>query len=186
MMMKNIEDFAEKKIREHEYFQNSFMRVTNDEVVLPDDAMSHRVVVHHPGGVNLIALDELGRLLLVEQYRYPVGRITFETPAGKREPGEANEVTAKRELEEETGYTCGRLESLGELAVSPGYTTEMIENFLVHDLTKLDYDVPGDADEFINLHAVTREQALAMFEKGQICDYKTIYAIQYLMLHQGW
>ena len=101
--MKKLE---EKQLTSQEYYRNSFLKVTEDEVILPNDKQAKRVVVHHPGGVNLIALDEANRLMLVEQYRYPIEKATLETPAGKIEPGEETSVTAKRELEEETGYTC--------------------------------------------------------------------------------
>ena len=98
--MKKLE---EKQLTTKEYYRNSFLTVTEDEVKLPNEAKAKRVVVHHPGGVNLIALDEQQRLILVEQFRYAVGKVTLETPAGKIEPGEETIITAKRELEEETG-----------------------------------------------------------------------------------
>lgn len=176
----------EKQIKSKPYFQNAFLQVTEDDVLLPSEEPAKRVVVHHPGGVNLIALDDENRLLLVEQYRYPVGKVTLETPAGKCEPNEENRVTAKRELEEETGYTCGELKSLGQLATSPGFCTEYIETFLALKLEKLTYHVSGDDDELINLHAVTKEEALALIESNHICDFKTVFAIQYLIIHHNW
>lgn len=181
--MKQLE---ETQLTTKQYYQNSFLKVTEDEVKLPNDAQAKRVVVHHPGGVNLIALDDDKRLLLVEQYRYPVQKATLETPAGKIEPGESTMSTAKRELEEETGYTCESLKRIGRFATSPGFCDEYIENFLATNLKKLDYDVAGDEDEFINLYHVTKEEALKLVETGQICDFKTIYAIQYLIIHHQW
>ena len=181
--MKNLE---EKQVSTQAYYQNSFLKVTEDEVILPDGKDATRVAVHHPGGVNVIALDEKGRLLLVEQFRYPVGKNTLETPAGKIEPGEATIITAKRELEEETGYTCESLTPIGRFATSPGFCNEYIENFLVEGLRELDYEVAGDEDEFINLYHVTKEEALAYIKSGFICDFKTVYAIQYLIIHCGW
>ena len=76
-------NLEEKQVSTKTYYTNPFLKVTEDEVILPDQKEAKRVVVHHPGGVNLIALDEENRLLLVEQYRYPVGKTTLETPAGK-------------------------------------------------------------------------------------------------------
>lgn len=182
-MMKQLE---EKQLTTKEYYKNSFLKVTEDDIQLPNDKQAKRVVVHHPGGVNLIALDEHQRLILVEQYRYPVKKATLETPAGKIEPGEATIVTAKRELEEETGYTCESLTMIGRFATSPGFCDEYIENFLATNLKKLDYEVAGDEDEFINLYHVTKEEALTLIEEGRICDFKTIYAIQYLIIHHQW
>ena len=180
--MKKLE---EKQLTSQEYYRNSFLKVTEDEVILPNDKQAKRVVVHHPGGVNLIALDEANRLMF-EQYRYPIEKATLETPAGKIEPGEETSVTAKRELEEETGYTCESLKMIGRFATSPGFCNEYIENFLVINPQKLDYEVAGDEDEFINLYHVTKEEALKFVEEGRICDFKTIYAIQYLILHHQW
>ena len=87
--MKNL---TEKQLTTKEYYRNSFLSVTEDEVQLPNQLEAKRVVVNHPGGVNLIVLDEERRLILVEQYRYPVGRLTLETPAGKIEKGELTSV----------------------------------------------------------------------------------------------
>ena len=179
-------DLIERTLTTKEYYRNSFLSVREDQVSLPDGKEAARVVVHHPGGVNLIALDDENRLLLVEQYRYAVGKATYETPAGKRELNEENIITARRELEEETGYTCKNLKSLGKLSTSPGFCTEFIENFLALKLEKLDESVQGDDDEFINLYAVTKQEAFTLIEEGKICDFKTIYAIQYLVLHQIW
>lgn len=179
-------NLEEKQLTTQTYYTNPFLKVTEDDIILPDQAKAKRVVVHHPGGVNLIALDEENRLLLVEQYRYPVGKTTLETPAGKIEPGEETIITAKRELEEETGYTCSNLKRVGRFATSPGFCNEYIENFFAEGIQKLDYEVAGDEDEFINLYRVTKEEALQHIESGFICDFKTIYAIQYLIIQQIW
>ncbi|HAX73072.1 MAG TPA: NUDIX hydrolase [Firmicutes bacterium] len=181
-----MKTFEEKQLSTKEYYKNSFLKVTQDEVLLPDGFEAHRVVVHHPGGVNLIALDEQNRLLLVEQFRYPVGKSILETPAGKIEPNEATIMTAKRELEEETGYTSDDLTMIGRIATTPGFCTEYIENYLVKNITPLQTLVKGDDDEFITLHKVTKAEALKLMESGDICDFKTIYAIQYLIIHCGW
>ena len=74
--MKNL---TEKQLTTKEYYRNSFLSVTEDEVQLPNQLEAKRVVVNHPGGVNLIVLDEERRLILVEQYRYPVGRLTLSS-----------------------------------------------------------------------------------------------------------
>ena len=179
-------NLEEKQVSTKTYYTNPFLKVTEDEVILPDQKEAKRVVVHHPGGVNLIALDEENRLLLVEQYRYPVGKTTLETPAGKIEPGEETIITARRELEEETGYTCDCLERVGRFATSPGFCNEYIENFFAKYIQKLDHKVAGDDDEFLNLYRVTKEEAIQYIESGFICDFKTIYAIQYLMMHHIW
>ena len=181
-----MNDLTEKQLNTTEYYRNHFLNVREDEVSLPDGNTSKRVVVAHPGGVSIIALNNNHRLLLVEQYRYPLGRKTLETPAGKIELNEQPIVTASRELEEETGYSAGQLTLISKIATTPGFTDEYIETYLAHDVTKLNTKVAGDADEFINVLALTKEDAIAAIEEGAICDFKTIYAIQYLTLQQVW
>ena len=176
----------EKKLSSVEYYRNPFLHIHEDDVSLPDGGQSKRIVITHIGAVNIIALTEAKELLLVRQYRYPLGMETIETPAGKLEPDEAPIITAKRELEEETGYTCESLELLGKHASAPGFTNEVLHQFLASGVTKLDIVVEGDADEFVEPMTVSKDQALRMVKTGEIIDLKTIYAIQYLTLAGLW
>lgn len=185
-MNHNFNSLEEKKISSTEYFRNAFLHVTEDDVTLPNEEITQRVVIHHPGGVNLIALDEKKRLILVEQYRYCIGMPLIETPAGKSEPGEENIITAARELEEETGYRAQNLVSLGRFTASPGYSTEYIENFLATGLVPLEEKIQGDADEFLNLYHVTKAEAWEWVADGRIQDFKTVYAVQYLTMNGLW
>ena len=176
----------EKKLNTVEYYRNPFLHIHEDDVSLPDGGKSKRIVVTHVGAVNVIALTEEKELLLVRQYRYPLGMETIETPAGKLEPEEAPIITAKRELEEETGYTCESLALLGKHATAPGFTNEVLYQFLASGVTKLDIVVQGDADEFVEPITVKKAQALEMVKTGEISDLKTIYGIQYLTLAGLW
>jgi len=176
----------EKRLNTIEYYRNPFLHIHEDDVSLPDGGKSKRIVVTHVGAVNVIALTEEKELLLVRQYRYPLGMETIETPAGKLEPEEAPIITAKRELEEETGYTCESLELLGKHATAPGFTNEVLYQFLTSGVTKLDIVVQGDADEFVEPITVKKDQALEMVKTGEISDLKTIYGIQYLTLAGLW
>ncbi|MCL1949558.1 MAG: NUDIX hydrolase [Turicibacter sp.] len=185
-MSQKYDSLKETTVSSTEHYRNSFLRLTEDEVILPDGKTSTRVVVHHPGGVNLIALDDQQRLILVEQFRYPVGGALMETPAGKCEPGEENILTAARELEEETGYRAKNLKSIGSFTTAPGFSNEIIENFLATGLTIAADALKGDDDEFLNLFFVTKEEAWDWVKDGKIMDYKTIYAIQYLTIEGLW
>ena len=176
----------EKRLSSTEYYKNAFLRIHEDEVLLPDQATAKRIVITHVGAVNVIALTDQKELLLVRQYRYPLGATTIETPAGKLDHGLAPMITAKCELEEETGYTCKSLELIGTFASAPGFTNEVIHHFFAHDLTKLHTAVPGDDDEFTEVLLVTKDQAREMIASGEIVDLKTIYAIQHLTLATLW
>ena len=177
---------VETKLATKEYYQNSFLRIHEDDVLLPDGNKSKRIVVSHPGAVNIIALTDEKELIMVRQFRYAVGAELIETPAGKLESSEEPIITAKRELEEETGYTCESLELIAKQAPAPGYTSEIFYQYLATGLSKLEVAVAGDDDEFIELLKITKDQALMMVATGEIIDLKTVYAIQYLTLAELW
>jgi len=184
--MQSVSTLEEKKLSSTEYYRNPFLHIHEDEVSLPDGSESKRIVVTHIGAVNVIALTEEKELLLVRQYRYPLGVETIETPAGKLEPDEEPIITAKRELEEETGYTCESLELLGKYASAPGFTNETVHQFLASSVTSLTTTVENDEGEFTELLTATKDQAHAMIASGEIFDLKTVYAIQYLTLAGLW
>jgi len=176
----------EKQLSTKEYYRNPFLHIHEDDVSLPDGRQSKRIVVTHVGAVSIIALTEAKELLLVRQFRYPLGLETIEIPAGKLEDNEAPIVTAKRELEEETGYTCDALELLGAHATEPGFTNVVLQQFLASDVRKLEVAVVQDDDEFVEVMTVNKDQALMMVAMGEIIDLKTVYAIQYLTLAGLW
>ena len=113
-------DLTEKTVDSREVFKGRIIRVRLDTVRLPNGKESTREVVEHPGGVGILAIDGEGRVLLVRQYRYALGQVLTEIPAGKREPGEPPFVTAQRELQEEVGAVAGKWTDLGTLIASPG------------------------------------------------------------------
>jgi 8-oxo-dGDP phosphatase len=107
-----------------------------DRVRMPDDGVVARQVLQHPGAVAVVALDEAARVLLIRQYRHPVGRLLWELPAGLRDvAGEPLHLAAARELLEETGYQAGDWRVLVDFYSSPGISTERIRVFLAQDLS---------------------------------------------------
>src|SRR5579862_1516235 len=99
-------------------FDGRLLHVFADTVRLPGGGTASREVVEHRGAVAILARDDDGRVVLVRQWRHAVGRATWEVPAGTREEGEPPDVTARRELAEETGYTASRWSDLGQCPVS--------------------------------------------------------------------
>ncbi len=109
-----------------------------DIVQMPDGGEAKREVVEHPGAVAILALDEAGRVLLIRQYRHPVGCLLWEIPAGLRDvPGEPLEQTARRELLEEAGYLAADWQVLADVFTSPGISSEQLRIFLARGLTKI-------------------------------------------------
>ena len=145
---------------------------------------AERVVVRHPGAVALVVIDDQDRWLLVRQYRHPAGRSLLEIPAGTREPGEAPEVTAAREVREETGYAAGSLVHLGGTWMAPGFCDEYIDFYLATELTES--PLPQDDDEYIGEpERMTEAQIEAATAAGEIRDAKTLVALTLAKLHRA-
>jgi 8-oxo-dGTP pyrophosphatase MutT (NUDIX family) len=105
---------------------------------MPGNHWAERDVVVHPGAVAVLALDDADRVLMIRQYRHPVGRLLWEIPAGLRDvPGENPWVTARRELMEEASYTASEWHVLTDFFTSPGFSTERLRVFLARGLDEI-------------------------------------------------
>jgi ADP-ribose pyrophosphatase len=156
-------------------FKGRVVRLNVHEVRLPNGQFSRREIIHHSGAVAVIALDDEQNVLLVRQFRLGANAVLLEIPAGVLEADEAPPICAERELQEEAGYKPGRLEPLGGFFAAPGYSTEYIHLFLACDLTES--RLTGDTDEFVEMQRVPFAEALAMVERGDIVDAKTIIGL---------
>lgn len=177
-----MKKFEEKTIYTERIFEGKVINLRVDDVVLPNGKNSKRELVEHPGGVSVLAVTDESKIVLVEQYRKPMELTTLEIPAGKREKGEEPIVTAQRELEEETDYTCERLEYIHSFYTSPGFADELLYLYEAIGLKKNEKEVHLDEDEFVEIVEVTLEEALELIKIGRIKDAKTIIAIQYYQL----
>jgi ADP-ribose pyrophosphatase len=155
-----------------EIYRGRIVHLSVVSVRLPNGSETKRELVQHPGAVAIVALDEQQNVLLVRQFRMAARRALLEIPAGTLDPEEPPLVCAERELQEETGYRPGKLEAIGGIYVAPGYTTEYIHLFLASDLTESRLEM--DYDEFIEASRVPLTEALAMIERGEIIDAKSI------------
>ncbi len=115
-------------------FEGRVLGLDVDRVRLRNGRVSELEVVRHPGAVAIAAMTPDGDVLLVRQFRYATGDWLLEVPAGKLDPGEEPAAAAVRELEEETGYRAGRLEPLGWVWTTPGFSNETIRLYLALDL----------------------------------------------------
>jgi 8-oxo-dGDP phosphatase len=129
--------------------QGALVGLRSDTVMFPGGSTAGRDVVEHPGAVAVLALDEAGQVLLIRQYRHPVGELLWEIPAGLRDvTGEPPVVAAERELMEETGYRARDWRVLADVFSSPGFSTERITIFLARDLS----EVPGQDQHYVREH----------------------------------
>ncbi|HXL03490.1 MAG TPA: NUDIX hydrolase [Bacillota bacterium] len=168
----------ETKVESKTVYQGKIVNLRVDQVRLPSGSISVREVVDHPGSVGIIPIDRDGKVILIRQFRYPVGEALWEIPAGKLDPGESPEECARRELEEETSYSPGCLRKIVSFYTSPGFSSEMLHLFLATDLA------PGcgrpDDDENIRTYHLSRETVERMIENGEIRDAKTLLAFAWI------
>ena len=166
---------VETRVDSKDVFSGNLLQVRRDSVLLPDGGEATREYIVHPGAVMIIARLADGRLLMERQYRYPLGRVFIEFPAGKIDPGEDPLVAAKRELTEETGYTATRWSLLASMHPVISYSTERIDMYLADELTHVGTQL--DDGEFIETFSTTLADALAWLDRGEITDAKTMLGL---------
>lgn len=166
--------FSEKKTGGEVLYNGKILRLSVDEVELPNGSVAKREIIHHSGGAAVLFVrDEC--ILLVKQFRYAYNKEIYEIPAGKLEPSEPPENTAARELEEETGYTAGNLKKILTLYPTPGYTDEVIHIYLAENCEKR--AAHPDEGEFVSCEFMPINQVVEKIENGEICDAKTVAAV---------
>ena len=153
-------------------YDGPFLKVTSDRVSLPDDSVAFREFIKHPGAVVILPLFDDGRVLLERQFRYPLGRVFIEFPAGKIDPGETTLACAQRELQEETGYTASIWQFICTIHNAIAYSDEHLDLFVARGLTAGQPRL--DEGEFLETFTATVPEMLAMVRSGAITDVKTI------------
>jgi ADP-ribose pyrophosphatase len=146
-----------------------------ESATLPDGRDIELEVVRHPGGAAVCALDAHGAVCLLRQYRHAAGGWLWELPAGKLEPDETALQTAQRELAEEAGIEARDWRPLARVLTTPGFCDEVIHLFLARDLRAV--QVRHEAHECIEVHWQPLEEALAMADRGEIRDAKTLLGL---------
>lgn len=170
--MKHLtEKFLDSKI----VYDGNLLTVYCDKVELPNGKEAGREFIRHPGAVAVVPVTQEGNIVLVRQYRYPVGKTMLEVPAGKLDKGEHPDECARRELEEETGYVAHAIKRLSSIYTTPGFTDEVIHLYIADNLT-LSKQRP-DEDEFLDVEVYTKEQIRVMINDGTINDAKSMLAL---------
>ena len=146
-----------------------------DEIRLPNGQPALREFMDHPGAVGIVPLLDRDTVVLVRQFRYPVGETTLELPAGKLDDGESIEECTRRELREETGYTAKKLTPLLQYWPTPAFANEVLHLFVAEDLVA-GRESP-DEDEFLEVVRMPFDKALALIKTGKIKDSKTVIGL---------
>ncbi len=179
--MKHYSKLKETQVSTRTIFKG-ILGVKLDTVRLVNGHTATRLYLDHHGASGVLPVED-GCVYLVQQYRYPVRKVTLEIPAGKREPGQNFLTCARAELKQETGMRAKSLKHVMMFNPTNAFSNEQLHLFVATGLTR-GKDCP-DEDEFINLQKIPFERAYKMVEKGEICDAKTIIMLQWWKLHQN-
>lgn len=156
-------------------FNGKIIDVKVDTISLPDGKTAKREVVVRGDATAIVPIDEKGNVILVEQYRHPVGDMVLEIPAGMLEEGEDPKACAIRELEEETSFIANELTYITTMYPTVGFCTEKLHIYLAKNLQQGNFNF--DDDEFIEVKKVPLEEAINMIYTGKIIDSKTIVGL---------
>lgn len=176
----------ERRLASDQVYKGHFLDVRRDRVGLPDGSEAYREYIVHPGAVMVVPLLDDGRLVLERQYRYPLGRVMIEFPAGKLDAGEPGRRCAERELLEETGYRAGEWAHAGTLHNAIAYSNEGIEIWFARRLTAGARQL--DAGEFLEVFTASAEELAAWVRDGRVTDAKTMIGLLWLQQWRagGW
>ena len=170
------DELLETKVEGERLFSGAVFDLEVDRVKLPNGRIATRELIRHKGAVAIVPLFPDGTVAVEEQFRYAVGRIMIEIPAGKLDaPDEDREAAARRELREETGLTAGKLICLGDYFGSPAIVDERITLYLATDLSEGERDL--DDDEFLSVKRIPLEELTDAIVRGEITDGKTQAAL---------
>lgn len=165
-------NLIEKKIKSKTVFKGVIMDVNVDEVTLPNNETSIREYSVHGGASCVVARLDNGKLLMERQFRYPIGEVIYEFPAGKCDPNENKKEAALRELKEETGYIAKRIEFLGNLIPAAAYSNEIINIYFCEGLQK--GEISLDDNEFLEVIELSEDEIEELIRTNKITDAKTI------------
>lgn len=157
-----------------EHFRGSVFSVVTDTVQMPDGSTTVRDYVRHMGAVAVVAVDDEGCVVLIRQYRHPIGDVLWELPAGLLDvTDEAPALGANRELAEEAGVVAASLEPLITMRSSPGYSDERIQIFLAQDLSDVDDSFVYEREfeeSTLTVHRIPLAEALSMVDRGEVVN----------------
>lgn len=170
-----MRNFEEKTLSERKAFDGKFIKASVYDVELANGQKAIREVMHHPGGVVVVAQKDENTILMVKQYRYPIKQVSLELPAGRLEPNDNPDERIKKELEEETGHIAKTWKSLGYIYSTPGICDEKLYLYHATDL-EFKKQKPDDG-EIIEFYEYKIDEVFSLIKSGEINDAKTICAL---------
>ncbi len=176
-----MEHLKETLVSSEQLFKGKFLHAKCDTVRLPDGTHATREYVVHPGAVVVVPLLDDGQVVLERQFRYPIGQVMTELPAGKLDAGENPLLCGLRELHEETGYTAAEWAYAGRMHLAIAYSTEVIHIYFARGLSLGARQL--DAGEFLDVFTAPAQQLLDWCADGTVTDAKTLSCALHLANH---
>ncbi len=171
-----MEALKETQVASEEIFDGFILHVKKDLVALPNGETAYREIIRHIGAVCVIPVTEKNEVIMERQYRYPIGRVTTEIPAGKLDSREEDRLSAiQRELREETGFSAEEWTFLGDFYGAPAYSDERISMYMARKLHRGEREL--DDDEFLDVFTIPLQELVEDVMSGKIEDAKTQTAI---------
>lgn len=171
-------DLTEQRLEGETLFKGGVLHACRDTVRLPDGSHATREYVRHPGAVVVVPLLDDGRVVVERQFRYPVGRVMTEFPAGKLDAGEDPLRCGQRELLEETGYTAREWARAGAMHLAIAYSDEIIHIYFARGLQAGERKL--DEGEFLDVFTATPAELLQWGRDGELTDAKTLTCLVWL------
>lgn len=173
-------EFYEETVEEQSIFKGNVTEYIVKKVKLPNGKIAQREIVKHAEAAAIIPFTKDGRLILVKQYRKAIEKESIEIPAGLKDlDDESGLSTAKRELEEETGFKAEKWSFVTSFYSTPGFTDEFLEIYEASDLYLVDEPLAQDEDENVEVIKATYDEAWALYEEGLLRDSKSVFALFY-------
>lgn len=174
-------DLEEKKIKGEIVYDGKLLEVHKDEILCPNGNKAFREYIEKiPAAAIIAKIDD--KFIFEKQFRYPFHDVLIEIPAGKCDKGENPLDTAKRELEEETGFLAKDIKFLGKCLPSVAYTSEVIHLYYASDLKKTSTHL--DENEFVDVFYLSEDEVIGKIKSGEICDAKTVQAFALYLLNK--
>ena len=166
-----------KPIRREQIYKGRVFSIERDRVKLPHGRVVTMEAVRHRGSVVLVPQPSPGKVILIRQYRYVIGRWIWELPAGSLEPGEVPARAARRECTEEIGWRPTRIRRMGAFYPSPGFCDERMIFYLCAGLVRPSRSAAIDPDEQIDPRTFSIREVWRLIDRGEVVDMKTVLGL---------
>jgi ADP-ribose pyrophosphatase len=171
----------ETKIHSKPIYQSDFLTIEEDTVFTSENIETKRIVIRHSCASAILPITDDKKIVLIKQFRYPIGAVTLEVPAGKLEVSEDPMLCASRECEEEAHVKPEKIEHVMSIHNCLGYSDEVIHLYIGYGCQFIENPRPKDIDETFEIFHYTKKEVQALLNEHQITDAKTIILLQHYL-----